>query len=73
MPNIVSYIRVVLSHEKLSEEAESWRCRYDSILTALEQGHQPLRPVSLVGDGDSGYFSVNRSRGTGIYNTLITN
>ncbi len=65
LPNVSMYIRVILKREKLSEEAESMRARYDSLLSALEQGSgvNHLRPVSIIGDDDSGYFSGNRTRG----------
>ena len=63
LPNIATYVRVVLKREKLSEEAESYRLKYETLLTQLEQAVGPLRPVSLVGDDDSGYFSANRPKG----------
>ncbi len=65
LPNISKFLRVVLKKEKLSEEAESMRAHYDGLLSALEQGSgvNHLRPVSIIGDDDGGYFSGNRTRG----------
>lgn len=64
LPNLGNYIKIVLKREKLSDEAESMRKRYDSILSSLEQGLIPGgRPLSIVGDDDSGYYSANRIRG----------
>ena len=65
LPNIAVYLRTVLKREKLSEEAESLRMRYDSILASLEQGVFPLgRRQSFSTEDDGGYFSGNRTRGT---------
>ncbi len=64
LPNIPTFIRVVLKREKLSEEAESYRQRYEHLLAQLEQqSGVTLRPASLIGDDDSGYFSANRPKG----------
>lgn len=61
LPNISTYIKVILKREKLSEEAESMRARYENLLTSLETGNNvPHRPVSIICDDDSGYFSGNR-------------
>lgn len=60
-------MKVVLKREKLSDEAELVRKRYDSILSSLEQGLVPGgRPLSFVGDDDSGYYSANRIRGMAV-------
>ena len=69
LPNVGNYIRVVLKRERLSDEAESVRKLYDSILSSLEQGlHLGGRPVSsIVYDDDSGYYSANRIRGIRIF------
>ena len=58
LPNIVTFVKVVLKREKLSEEAESYRARYEAILKAMEEGQPLPRPVSLIGDDDSGYHST---------------
>ena len=63
LPNIVNYVKVVLKKEKLSEEAEAKRQKYEIILNSLEQGLSVARPRSVLCDEDSGYFSANRSRG----------
>lgn len=63
LPNVATFVRLVLKREKLSEEAESLRARYEESLNALEQGRLPPRPISFNGDDDSGYFSGNRPRG----------
>ncbi len=62
LPNISIFIRVVLKREKLSEEAESLRARYEAHLATIEQGSTVVsqRPVSIIGDDDSGYFSGNK-------------
>ncbi len=65
LPGISTYIRVVLKKEKLSEEAESIRARYEVSLASLEQQGTAAtglsqRPVSIIGDDDSGYFSGNK-------------
>jgi len=53
-----------LKKEKLSEEAEALRKKYDTILSSLELGYVPGgRPTSMIGDDDSGYCSSNRVRG----------
>ena len=63
LPNLSLFIKTILKREKLSEEAEGVRARYEAILTALEQG-VTKRPVSIVvGEDDGGYFSGNRARG----------
>lgn len=65
LPNIVNYLKVVLKKEKLSDEAEAKRQKYEVILNSLEHGLQSgARPLSIVCDDDSGYFSSNRIRGT---------
>ncbi len=67
LPNIVTYLKVVLRKEKLSEEAEAKRQKYEIILNSLEQGnHIGGRPLSILCDDDSGYFSANRIRGLNI-------
>lgn len=64
LPNIVNYLKVVLKKEKLSEEAEAKRQKYEILLSSLEQGHHAGgRPLSIICDDDSGYFSSNRIRG----------
>ena len=63
LPNVAAFMRTVLKREKLSDEAEHLRARYEENLNALEHGRHPPRPVSFVGDDDSGYFSANRPRG----------
>lgn len=63
LPNVAAFVRTVLKREKLSDEAECLRARYEETLNALEQGRHPPRPVSFIGDDDSGYFSANRPRG----------
>ena len=64
LPNLGQFVKVVLKRERLSEEAESFRKQYDSILSSLEQGLSlGGRPISFVGDDDSGYYSSNRLRG----------
>ena len=63
LPNIAVYMRTILKREKLTEEAEAYRHRYEAILNSLEQGIYPQRPMSFLGDDDSGYFSANRQRG----------
>jgi hypothetical protein len=64
LPNIVNYIKVVLKKEKLSEEAEAQRQKYEGILISLEHGLlSGARPLSIVCDEDSGYFLANRNRG----------
>lgn len=63
LPNIVNYLKVVLKKEKLSEEAEAKRQKYEIILNSLEHGLLSARPHSIVCDEDSGYFSANRNRG----------
>ena len=57
LPNFNTFIKVVLKKENLSEEAESYRTHYEKILTNMEEA-PPLRPVSLIGDDDSGYHST---------------
>lgn len=72
----MNYLKVVLKKEKLSEEAEAKRFKYEMILNSLEQGLQSSgRPLSIVCDDDSGYFSVNRNRGLIVvfYNTFTLN
>lgn len=69
LPNIATYLKTILKREKLSDEAESLRMRYDTILTSLEQGVLPSsvavpRRKSLSCEDDGGYFSGNRTRGT---------
>ena len=64
LPNIATYLRVVLKREKLSEEAESLRMRYDTILASLEQGVFPSFQRRFSVEDDGGYFSGNRIRGT---------
>ena len=64
LPNIATYLRVVLKREKLSEEAESLRTRYDTILASLEQGVFPSFQRRFSVEDDGGYFSGNRIRGT---------
>ena len=67
LPNIATYLRIVLKREKLSEEAESLRSRYDAILASLEQGVFPSsfgRRQSFSTEDDGGYFSGNRPRST---------
>ena len=63
LPNVAAFVRTVLKREKLSDEAECLRAKYEETLNALEQGRHPPRPVSFIGDDDSGYFSANRPRG----------
>lgn len=58
LPNFNTFIKVVLKREKLSEEAESIRAHYEVILKAMEEGNTPPRPISLIGDDDSGYHST---------------
>lgn len=54
----------MLKREKLSEEAEAKRQKYEILLASLEQGQLTgARPHSIVCDEDSGYFSANRGRG----------
>ena len=62
-PNFNAFIKVVLKKERLSEEAELNRARYEAIIKAMEEGHLPPRPVSLIGDDDSGYHST-KPKGT---------
>ena len=69
LPNVATFVRLVLKREKLSEEAESLRAKYEESLNALEQGRLPPRPISFNGDDDSGYFSGNRPRG--MYGELL--
>jgi hypothetical protein len=63
-PNFNAFIKVVLKRERLSEEAESNRARYEAIIKAMEEGHPPPRPASLVGDDDSGYHSTKPKGGS---------
>ena len=63
LPNFGTFLKL-LKKEKLSEDAEGFRSRYESIMLSLEQGHMPTRPVSVICDDDSGYFSANRAQGT---------
>ena len=64
LPNIAQYIKVILKKEKLSEEGESKRQKYESFLNSLEQEVScGGRPHSFICDDDSGYFSANRNRG----------
>ena len=58
LPNLNNFIKVVLKREKLSQEAESCRAHYEVILKTMEEGDLPPRPVSLIGDDDSGYHST---------------
>lgn len=58
LPNFNNFIKVVLKQEKLTDEAESLRVHYEAILKAMEESHLPPRPVSLIGDDDSGYHST---------------
>ena len=61
-------MKVTLKKEKLSEEAEAKRQKYEIILNSLEQGNfAGGRPLSILCDDDSGYFSSNRIRGLNIY------
>ena len=62
-PNFNAFIKVTLRREKLSEEAEASRARYEAIIKAMEEDHPPPRPVSLIGDDDSGYHST-KPKGT---------
>lgn len=61
LPNFGTFLKL-LKKEKLSEDAEGFRSRYESIMLSLEQGHMPTRPVSVICDDDSGYFSANRAQ-----------
>lgn len=64
LPGIYQYIKVVLKKEKLSDEAESKRQKYELILTSLEQGNSlGGRPCSFVCEDDNGYIPTNRNRG----------
>lgn len=58
LPNFNTFIKVVLKREKLSEEAELSRAYYEAILKAMEDSNPPPRPISLIGDDDSGYHST---------------
>lgn len=56
-PNIGRFLRYVLKSEHLSQEAESLRTRYDTLLGKLERMASPLkdtpqqpRPMSFTGD-----------------------
>ena len=62
LPSIGTFLKVVLKREKLSEDAELLRSQYELVLHSLEQGHMPSRPVSIICDDDSGYFSANRPK-----------
>lgn len=57
-PNFNVFIKVVLKREILSEDAECIRARYEGIISAMEDDHAPPRPISLIGDDDSGYHST---------------
>ena len=72
LPNLNTFIKVVLKREKLSEEAEASRARYELILKTMEEGHTPPRPVSFIGDDDSGYHSTKpKGRRSVIHCTCI--
>ena len=58
LPNVYTFITTTLKREKLSEDAEESRANYEVILKAMEEGRTPSRPVSLIGDDDSGYHST---------------
>lgn len=55
-PNIGRFLRVVLKNEQLSQEAESLRVRFDTLLGKLERMSKPIkedvplaRPASFSG------------------------
>ena len=72
LPNIATYLRVVLKREKLSEEAESLRMRYDAILGNLEQGLFPSFGRRFSVEDDGGYFSGNRVRSKYLFFCLLS-
>ena len=57
-PDFNAFIKVILKKEKLSEEAELYRARYEGIIKGMEEDDPPPRPASLIGDDDSGYHST---------------
>jgi len=46
-PNIGRFLRYVLKNEQLSQEAESLRIRYDTLLGKLERMAKPIRDMML--------------------------
>ena len=48
MPNFSEFVRVVLKQEKLSEEAEAWRLRYETSIRALEEAVEKKEPDDRI-------------------------